>query len=435
VSLNRLEAVADLSTPQGRGQLDESLILMADAIKRLRADVEKVKDADKIVRPVPITAYPMAAGQVYTGQESGEIGDISWRAVQETPVSMLPCDGSAVSRSTYSDLFSKIGTTYGSGDGINTFNVPNLRRRTLVGVGGTHTSTLANTIGATGGSETHTLTVAELASHAHTVDAHTHDISHTHEVDLWTGSATSGVKAAGLPNAQTDIANVSTGAASTSSSGSASPGVSNSGGGGAHNNMQPSIVMAPYIRYRLGPTDTIQTLPISWGGVNGQWRLDTLKNFPVTNHENLHTVVVTGDRPGAVVRITATGGTQSGSSSENKIVGIVALPYNFKKFKTEAIKLYTKMNITGASGSATVTLRVSDPVTAGAYLSNTYSRTVNASGSTIADSAYVECLLTKEDLGRDWKSGYLLRWELLWAVPKTFTTAQLDVGYLEIGWQ
>ena len=42
------------------------------------------------------------------------------------PTGWLNCDGSAVSRTTYADLFAVIGTTYGAGDGSTTFNIPNL---------------------------------------------------------------------------------------------------------------------------------------------------------------------------------------------------------------------------------------------------------------------------------------------------------------------
>ncbi len=47
----------------------------------------------------------------------------------------LWCDGTAVSRTTYAALFAVIGTTYGAGDGVNTFNVPDLRGRSPVGLG------------------------------------------------------------------------------------------------------------------------------------------------------------------------------------------------------------------------------------------------------------------------------------------------------------
>lgn len=49
------------------------------------------------------------------------------------PYGWLPCDGSAVSRTAYSDLFDVIDTAYGTGDGSATFNVPNLTNRTVYG--------------------------------------------------------------------------------------------------------------------------------------------------------------------------------------------------------------------------------------------------------------------------------------------------------------
>lgn len=433
----KLEIGADISTPGGRLALQEDLEEIRARSKRLGDQLALVLEADKIVRPVPIEAYPMAAGQVYTGEEGGEIGDITWRAVQETPAGTLPCDGTAVSRATYSDLFAKVSTTFGAGNGSTTFNVPNLQRRVMVGVGGTGTGTLANTIAATGGAETHTLATSEIPSHAHG-HSHNHDLqNHVHNTVYYNPGTGSTSGPSMTASGGTTVNTNSQGANGNLSGTSSTTDTSSAGGGGSHNNLQPSLVLAPYIRFRLGPTDTIQTLPISWGGVNAQWRLDTLKNFPVTAHDNLHTVLVTGDRPGAVVRISAASGAQSGNSSENKIIGVLAIPYNFKKFKTDAFKIATKLTMTGCAGgtSATITLRISNPIVAGAYLSSTYARTINVSGSTIADSAYVDAKLTAEDFGRDWRPGYLVRFELLWSIPKTFTSATLDVGFMEVGWK
>ena len=55
------------------------------------------------------------------------------------PNGWLLADGSAVNRLTYSDLFNAIGTIWGSGDGIGTFNVPNLINKMLIGAGNTYT--------------------------------------------------------------------------------------------------------------------------------------------------------------------------------------------------------------------------------------------------------------------------------------------------------
>ena len=52
-----------------------------------------------------------------------------------TPTGWLLCDGSAVSRTTYSNLFGSIGVYFGVGDGVNTFNVPDFRETAPVGVG------------------------------------------------------------------------------------------------------------------------------------------------------------------------------------------------------------------------------------------------------------------------------------------------------------
>ena len=60
-------------------------------------------------------------------------GVISMYAGATAPDGWLLCDGSAVSRTTYADLFTAIGTTYGAGDGSTTFNVPDVRGRVPVG--------------------------------------------------------------------------------------------------------------------------------------------------------------------------------------------------------------------------------------------------------------------------------------------------------------
>lgn len=66
------------------------------------------------------------------------------------PTGWLLCDGSAVSRTTYADLFAVAGVAYGVGDGSTTFNIPDFAGKMLRG----------NTPGATGGSDTHAHTSA-----------------------------------------------------------------------------------------------------------------------------------------------------------------------------------------------------------------------------------------------------------------------------------
>ena len=75
------------------------------------------------------------------------VGSISLFAGTTAPNGWLICDGSAVSRTTYANLFSVIGTTYGSGNGSTTFNIPNLKGKVPVGLDSSDTS--FDTIGET----------------------------------------------------------------------------------------------------------------------------------------------------------------------------------------------------------------------------------------------------------------------------------------------
>lgn len=135
------------------------------------------------------------------------------------PDGFLLCDGSAVSRTTYAALFALAGETFGAGDGVSTFNVPDLRGRGVVGVdnmGGTSADRLtgawADTLGGADGDEEHTLLVAEMPAH-------------THSFIIKGGSSFLG------------------GIIDTVGSTSDSFDTDSAGGDGAHNNVQPSIAM------------------------------------------------------------------------------------------------------------------------------------------------------------------------------------------------
>ena len=88
------------------------------------------------------------------------------------PNNWLICDGAAISRSTYASLFAAIGTTYGTGDGSTTFNLPNLKGKVVVGLDSSQTE--FDALGETGGAKTVTLTTAQIPSHTHTQNSHTH---------------------------------------------------------------------------------------------------------------------------------------------------------------------------------------------------------------------------------------------------------------------
>lgn len=92
-------------------------------------------------------------------------GVISMYAGSTAPSGWLICNGSAVSRTTYSRLFSAIGTTYGAGNGSTTFNLPNLKGKVPVGLDASQTE--FNSLGKTGGEKKHTLSINEMPSHNH----------------------------------------------------------------------------------------------------------------------------------------------------------------------------------------------------------------------------------------------------------------------------
>jgi microcystin-dependent protein len=140
-------------------------------------------------------------------------GAISPFGGSSAPAGWLLCNGAAVSRTTYADLFGVIGTTFGTGDGSTTFNLPNLNGRVPVGAG-LGTGLTNRVLGATGGEEDHVLTVDEIPQHNHTMGVF---------------NRTSGLPAWEWGTDQAD------GALESSTTGS-------TGSGDAHNNMQPYLV-------------------------------------------------------------------------------------------------------------------------------------------------------------------------------------------------
>lgn len=112
-------------------------------------------------------------GQPFTGT-SGDtvpIGAIMPYSSSSIPTNWLECNGQAISRTTYADLFAAIGTTFGPGDGSTTFNLPDLCGRIPIGYGtgtdGNGTSINFSPIASKGGEYQHWLTVNEMPSHNH----------------------------------------------------------------------------------------------------------------------------------------------------------------------------------------------------------------------------------------------------------------------------
>ena len=112
-----------------------------------------------------------------------EVGKIQPWGKATAPAGYVLCDGAAISRTDYADLFAVVGTTYGTGNGSTTFNGPNLQGKmpqgfdgntyNLAGTGGANTVTVSLTnnqgVSVTGNAGNTSLTTAQLASHNHTL--------------------------------------------------------------------------------------------------------------------------------------------------------------------------------------------------------------------------------------------------------------------------
>jgi len=150
-------------------------------------------------------------------------GGIQAYAGSSSPTGWLICDGSAVSRTTYSDLFAVISTTYGVGDGSTTFNLPDISGRVIAGKEATATLLTSGgsgvdgaTLGATGGSQTHQLDEDEMPIHSH-------DTSDRYDI----GTAGQASGSGGRDNSIQTLARTTTDA----------------GGDQPHQNTQPTIVL------------------------------------------------------------------------------------------------------------------------------------------------------------------------------------------------
>ena len=141
-------------------------------------------------------------------------------ASNNIPAGYFLCDGQTISRTTYATLFGVIGTTYGAGDTTTTFNVPNLKGKVPVGLDSTQVE--FDALAETGGVKEVTLDVTQ-------IPAHNHGGQIVFDSGNDYGSGSSGVTANGIGDSQ--------------------PSVGTTGGGLAHNNLQPYIVVNYIIKF------------------------------------------------------------------------------------------------------------------------------------------------------------------------------------------
>jgi microcystin-dependent protein len=200
------------------------------------------------------------------------VGVVEAFAGTNAPNGWLICDGSQVSRSLFPELFSVIGTTYGSGDGFATFTLPDLRGRTIAGRDGvnnmnngptnrltsTHFGASGTALGNAGGLESNTLLTAQIPAHAHDVRSNIFGVENS--VPVGDGRAqpatTSGWTWSVAGNAGANHLYTK-----------------NTGSGNAHNNTQPTIILNYIIKavselprggwYNSSSPDVVTSLPIN----------------------------------------------------------------------------------------------------------------------------------------------------------------------------
>jgi microcystin-dependent protein len=190
----------------------------------------------KISNVAPGVADTDVATVGQLGAESVSVpigGVIDWWG-STVPDGFLLCYGQAISRTTYANLFAVIGTAAGAGDGSTTFNVPDYRGRVgagkddMGGVSAARLNTLASTtLGTAGGAQTHTLSSAEMPSHTHTSS----NTNRLVDPPIPIGLSGSGAVMNAITNY--NLSGFSVGS---------------TGGGGAHNNIQPTIIANKIIR-------------------------------------------------------------------------------------------------------------------------------------------------------------------------------------------
>ncbi|AYN56903.1 minor tail protein [Microbacterium phage Armstrong] len=192
----------------------------------------KVKDHEKRIGQVErLIGQGVQWGDV-TNVPAGivaDTGDVKLTARATAPAGWLLADGAAVSRTTYAALFAAIGTAYGAGNGTTTFNLPNLKGRVPVGQDAGQSE--FDTRGESGGAKTHTLSEAEMPAHNHQLT----DTGAGHAMSWGQGNigfSTQPQAYAGAPSGN--------GLGTWQNSWNVTQ---NRGGGQAHNNLQPYLVM------------------------------------------------------------------------------------------------------------------------------------------------------------------------------------------------
>ena len=153
------------------------------------------------------------------------LGEVKLMGFDFPPRGWSLCGGQLLPINQNQSLYSLLGTTFG-GDGRTTFALPDLRDRTPIHVGNGHT------LGQRGGEQTHILSVAEIPSHTHQLNATNDSSDQAAPTDALL--ATTGASVGTIYSGNPLSLNTSLNAAA----------IANAGGGQAHQNMQPYLVIS-----------------------------------------------------------------------------------------------------------------------------------------------------------------------------------------------
>jgi microcystin-dependent protein len=161
-----------LETVNGIWDLDPTWPLGTDPVSQGDDHDRITKDAilktwPNVTEPVTATAAELNSG----GMPTGALIPFGGAAA---PTGYLLCDGAAVDRTTYADLYTVLLDVYGAGDGSTTFNVPDMRDRVAAGASDAATP---NAAGDVAGKDV--WDSADLPAHTHSTPAHTHDTEFT----------------------------------------------------------------------------------------------------------------------------------------------------------------------------------------------------------------------------------------------------------------
>jgi len=155
---------------------DRNFTVKTNAATRLTVNSSAATSTVPVVLPAIPTTALQAATKSYVDQVL-PAGCIMPFAGTSAPTSWVACDGSAISRSTYATLFAAIGTTWGSGDGSTTFNVPDLRGMFVRGTGTNATGSSSGAVGPSVG--TYAADTYLNHSHAVTDPGHKHTTAYS----------------------------------------------------------------------------------------------------------------------------------------------------------------------------------------------------------------------------------------------------------------